>query len=386
MPFSDQVHSHFVTTYGEEPLLVRSPGRVNLIGEHTDYNMGFVLPAAIDRTITFAMAARNDNVVELTALNLNEQFNCTLDEIQKTPRGWPNYILGVVEQFQKADCAFRGFNCVFGGDIPIGAGLSSSAAVETGFAFALNEIFQFGVDPLMLAQFAQKAENEFVGVQCGIMDQFINVFGAEHTALRIDCRSLEYVPVPFPEGADIVLFDTRVSHSHAASGYNKRRAECEKGVRKIAKRFPQVASLRDVTPEILKGSKKSLDATTYKRCAFIVHENERVLAACEELKKNDLSAFGQLLYASHEGLSKKYEVSCPELDALVKFVKSEPGVFGARMMGGGFGGCTINLIRPEAVLTVCKNVEQMYKKKFKTSPAVYVTSIGGGTKVITAQG
>lgn len=372
--------------FTDEPLLFRSPGRLNLIGEHTDYNMGFVLPAAIDKAIYFAISPRTDTMCKLFAADLNEAYEFSLENLSKSPKSWANYLIGVVDQLIKAGHKLKGFNCVFGGDIPIGAGLSSSAAIEAGLAFALNHLFDLGIDKLSLVKLAQKAENEFVGVNCGIMDQFINIFGESGNALRIDCRSLEYELVPFDyDNISVVFFNTNVSHSLASSKYNLRREECNKGVEIIKKEFPTVTSLRDVNSEMLETLKAEMEPLTYRRCKYVVGENERLLKACDALKVHDLEKFGALLYETHEGLSRDYEVSCPELDFLVEAVKEFPPVYGARMMGGGFGGCTINIIENEAVAEVTSQIAKKYEEKFNREATVYVTKISAGTSIVSAE-
>jgi galactokinase len=293
--------------------------------------------------------------------------------------------MGVVDQFIQAQYAIQGFNCVFGGDIPIGAGMSSSAALEAGLAFALNSIFKLQIDDLALVKIAQKAENVFVGVQCGIMDQYINIFGKQDNVLRIDCRSLEYKYYPFAfHTVSLVLFDTRVSHSLASSEYNRRREECSQGVAIIKTSNPEVDSLRDVSVEMLQKCKNKMDATIYRRCKYVVEENDRVLHACRELEKGDLKAFGKHMARTHEGLSRDYEVSCKELDFLVELVQNDPQVYGSRMMGGGFGGCTINLIENNHVEEVSIMVTERYKQQFNIDLKTYITSIGSGTNIITA--
>jgi len=386
MNLAESVESIFQEKFKEQPLLFRSPGRVNLIGEHTDYNKGYVLPAAIDKSIYLAVAPRNDRRCTVVALDMNDEHEFSIDDLPSSPKGWPNYLMGVVDQFIKAKYAFRGFNCVFGGDIPIGAGMSSSAALEAGLAFALNTIFKLGIENLALVQYAQKAENVFVGVQCGIMDQYINIFGKQDNVLRIDCRSLEYQYYPFAfHSVSLVLFDTRVSHSLASSEYNRRRAECGEGVAMIKKNYPEVDSLRDVSIDLLQKWKDTMDPTVYRRCKYVVEENDRVLQACRELEKGDLKAFGRYMTKTHEGLSRDYEVSCSELDYLVEFVQNDPQVYGSRMMGGGFGGCTINLIENNHVDELRIRVTEQYKQKFKRDLRTYCTSIGPGTRMITLQ-
>ena len=373
----------FRDLFKEEPVVVRSPGRLNLIGEHTDYNMGFVLPAAIDKAIYFAITPRCDNNCKLFAVDLNDSHEFTTDKLIRSGKGWPNYLMGVVDQLIKSGYNIKGFNCVFGGDIPIGAGLSSSAAIEAGLIFALDHIFDLGIDKLSLVKMAQKSENEFVGVNCGIMDQYINIFGETGNALRIDCRSLENELVPFDyKNISVVLFNTNVSHSLASSEYNKRRKECTIGVEIIQKEYPGVHSLRDVSTGMLDEFKLKLDPVIFKRCKYVVGENERLLNACEALKMHDLETFGQYLYETHEGLSSGYEVSCNELDYLVELTKDQPAVYGSRMMGAGFGGCTINLIENDEVENISRIITQKYKQKFNLSPTTIITKIGGGTRII----
>ncbi len=375
------IKKKFIELFKEKPCLYSSPGRINLIGEHTDYNMGFVLPAAIDKAIYLAISPRKDLQCKIFAYDLNDYFECSLEKISKSEKHWQNYLLGVVDQIRKAGYKYSGFNCVFGGDIPIGAGLSSSAALEAGLAFALNKIFDLGIDNLSLVKMSQKAENEFVGVNCGIMDQHINIFGKEGKVLRLDCRNLEYEYFPFDfENISIVLFDTNISHSLASSEYNTRREECNTGVQIIKNDFPFVESLRDVSQDILSGYKSKMSPTIFKRCKYVIEENIRVLRACEALNKKDLRVFGELINESHEGLSNEYEVSCTELDFLAEVSKYNSKVYGSRMMGGGFGGCTINLIETKAVEKVSEEVQKQYKKKFGNEVKVYNTQIGNGTK------
>ncbi|MCX6122867.1 MAG: galactokinase [Ignavibacteriales bacterium] len=383
MSLAKSVESVFQQKFKEQPMLFRSPGRVNLIGEHTDYNKGYVLPAAVDKSIYFAIAPRKDRRCIVVAMDMNDEHEFSIDALPSSPKGWPNYLMGVVDQLIQAQCAIQGFNCVFGGDIPIGAGMSSSAALEAGLAFALNSIFKLRIDNLALVKFAQKAENVFVGVQCGIMDQYINIFGKQDNVLRIDCRSLEYKYYPFAfHNISIVLFDTRVSHSLASSEYNRRREECNEGVVIIKTKNPEVDSLRDVSVEMLQKCKDKMDATIYRRCKYVVEENDRVLHACQELEQGDLKAFGKYMIKTHEGLSRDYEVSCKELDFLVELVQNDPQVYGSRMMGGGFGGCTINLIENNHVEEVSSMLTERYKQQFNIDLKTYITSIGSGTNII----
>jgi galactokinase len=384
MNLAKSVESVFKKRFKEQPLLVRSPGRVNLIGEHTDYNNGYVLPAAIDKSIYFALAPRKDRSCTAVAMDINDEHEFSIDDLASTPKGWPNYLMGVVDQLIRSQYTIQGFNCVFGGDIPIGAGLSSSAALEAGLAFALNYIFKLQIADLALVKFAQKAENVFVGVQCGIMDQYINIFGKQDHVLRIDCRSLEYKYYPFAfHNISLGLFDTRVSHSLASSEYNRRREECSEGVSIIRNSYPEVNSLRDVSVDMLQKCKNKMDPTIYRRGKYVVEENDRVLQGCRELEKGDLKAFGKLMAKTHVGLSRDYEVSCKELDYLVKLVKNDPQVYGSRMMGGGFGGCTINLIENNHVDELSKIITERYKQKFNIDLKTYITAISSGTNVIS---
>jgi galactokinase len=379
---SDTVVSEFQKLYRDRPLIVRSPGRINLLGEHTDYNLGFVLPAAIDKALYFAFGSTNGRHCRIRALDMNDTYEVDLQHLDAAPKTWANYLIGVLVQLTKNGHDVRGFNCVFGGDIPIGAGMSSSAALETGFAFGLNELFQLGIDRLSLVKMAQKAENEFVGVQCGIMDQYANAFGRIDTVLRLDCRSLDaqYYPFKF-QNISILLFDTRVSHSLASTEYNRRRMECAEAVRLIRNRLPAISALRDVQLGDLRAVKPDLENVLFRRVKYVVEENERVLRACAALEHNDVREFGTLMKETHRGLRDEYQVSCPELDFLVDTVASDERVYGSRMMGGGFGGCTINLVNTVGLDGLISEVGAHYKKQFGVELKTYVTKIAGGTEV-----
>ncbi len=376
------VRGLFRARFGGEPLVVKSPGRVNLIGEHTDYNEGFVLPAAVDRCITLAIALNGRRADRFVAADLDEQMECDPARIERSDRGWPNYLLGVVDQLCGRGIDVPGFDLVFGGDIPIGAGMSSSAAIETALAFALNELLSLSLDRVTLARLAQSAEHELVGVRCGIMDQFACLFGSAGHALKLDCRSLAYelVPFAFPD-VRIVLCDSGVRHALAGSEYNARRAQCEAGVLALQRFRTGVRSLRDVDGDLLDAHREALDPVVERRCRFVVEENDRLLAGCRDLARGDLASFGERMYGSHAGLRDGYEVSCPELDSLVEIARPLPGVVGARMMGGGFGGCTINLVRAEAVERFAAVVERSYRQRAGRETRVFVTSITGGTEV-----
>jgi galactokinase len=384
MSLSALVKQQFITLFPDaQPLVIRSPGRVNLIGEHTDYNNGFVLPAAIDKAIYLAMGRRRDNEIHLYSIDLGKTFSCTLDLPKPVPEHWPNYLLGVVQQLQQAGWSPGGFNCVFAGDIPIGSGMSSSAALECATAFALNELYELQLDKLSMVRMSQRAENVFVGVQCGIMDQFASMFGRRDHVIRLDCQSLEYVYFPFNlEGIRIVLLDTNVKHSLASTEYNTRREQCEAGVRLIRAHLPDVSSLREATIEMLDKYVAPVDQLVDRRCRFIVRENARLLAATRDLFNGDLRAFGHKMFQTHDGLSRDYQVSCPELDFLVDQVRDDDAVLGARMMGGGFGGCTINLVKEEAIDHLVARIEPVYRAAMKKEMKVYVAQIEDGTSII----
>ena len=374
------LHADFQQRFGYEPLLVRAPGRVNLIGEHTDYNGGFVLPAAIDKEIVLAVGLSGGAAIRLVAHDLNETYELArAADSRPSTTPWANYLLGVAAQLAQRGVAVPGFDCVFGGTIPMGAGMSSSAAVECGLAFALNQLLGLGLDTMTLARLAQQAEHTYAGVQCGIMDQFASLFGRAGQVMRLDCRSLAYAYFPFDTTAcRIVLCNSGVKHSLASTAYNTRRQECEQGVAVLQRHYPEIASLRDAALAQLEAHRADLGPVVFRRCAYVVRENARVEAACRHLAAGNLPAFGQEMYASHAGLRDDYEVSCPELDALVAAAQGLPGVFGARMMGGGFGGCTINLVAPSEVDGFVDSMGAAYAQQFGRRPETYQTTIVGG--------
>lgn len=384
MELLTRLTAHYQQLFHGHPLLICSPGRVNLIGEHTDYNEGFVLPAAIDKAIYLAVGPRTDGQIHLIAHDLeNDTYQATVDSLTKTPAGWPNYILGVVDQVHRAGYSVGGFNCIFGGTIPMGAGLSSSAALENGVGMALNTLFKLGIDKIALLKMSQRAENEFVGAKVGIMDMFASMMGQANHVIKLDCRSLEFTYAPLRmDGIRIVLCDSQVNHSLVTSEYNTRRAQCEAGVRILQKFYPAVKSLRDVTMPMLDAHLKDTEPLLYRRCAYVVQEIQRVIDGVAALDRNDVAAFGQLMYQSHEGLSHGYEVSCPELDVLADIARRHAGVLGARMMGGGFGGCTINLVRAEALADFERVVTSQYKARTGKDTLIYVCQIQDGTHVM----
>ncbi|PKV63507.1 galactokinase [Pontibacter ramchanderi] len=378
----NKIKQAFQARYNGEPIIVRSPGRVNLIGEHTDYNEGFVLPAAIDKEIYFAVAPNQGHFFRVYAFDLQQEAEFDLRQVQRTELSWANYLLGVIAQFQQAGYDVRGFDLVYGGNIPIGAGISSSAAVECGLAFALNHLFELGIPKFDMVKMAQMAEHSYAGVRCGIMDQFASMYGRQGHAVRLDCRSLEFDYYPL-DMADyrIVLCDTQVKHSLASSEYNTRRQECEAGVALLQRHYPQVRSLRDVTMGMLEQHQEEFNPTVYRRCTFVVHENNRVEEACLALEQGDMHTFGEKMYASHRGLQHDYEVSCPELDFLVEQTHDLEEVLGARMMGGGFGGCTINLVKLEALGGFTEKMEEAYRLQFGIQLKTYVAEIADGSSL-----
>jgi galactokinase len=380
----EKLRKTFTALFHQAPIIIRSPGRVNIIGEHTDYNEGFVLPAAIDKAAYIAISLRNDDEIHLMAMDLNEFFSIKLGDLK--PVGdvsWPNYILGSAAQFVKGGVILPGFNAVLTSDVPIGAGLSSSAAVECATVFALNELLQTKLDRLTMVQMAQKAEHEYAGVMCGIMDQFASMMGKKDHVIKLDCRSLEYKYVPFKlDGIKVLLLNTNVKHSLASSEYNTRRRECEMAVTWIKEHVGGVNSLRDVSEEMLNQYVLHKDHLIDQRSRFIVQEIERLKTGCEDLQRGDLKSLGKKMFATHEGLSKMYAVSCKELDWLVDHVKGNEAVIGARMMGGGFGGCTINLVKEDAIKELVATLKSAYEKEMDLPLTYYIASIENGTEVI----
>lgn len=367
-----------------EPLIVRSPGRVNIIGEHTDYNNGFVLPAAIDKAAYVGVTLRNDHEIHLVAADLNEKFSISLEDLK--PIGdisWPNYLLGAAAQFRNKTGYFTGFNAMLTSDVPIGAGLSSSAAVECATVFALNQLLSVNIDRVTMVKMAQKAEHEYAGVLCGIMDQFASMMGKKDHVIKLDCRSLEYEYVPFRlKGIKVVLLNTNVKHSLASSEYNTRRQECEAAVEIIRHKIPAVNSLRDVTVQMLNQYVKTEHPLIYQRSLFIVEEIQRLQDACMDLMNGDLAGLGKKMFDTHSGLSHMYDVSCKELDWLIDFVKDREEVIGARMMGGGFGGCTINLIKDDRIDSFLSEVIPAYETAMELPLSFYIASIENGTEII----
>ncbi len=380
MPSSPSaIKKKFETLFGHMPQMFFAPGRINLIGEHVDYNNGFVMPAAIDKGVWFAVAPNATDKVHVYSADMDEYLQVPLSGIKKMS-GWENYILGVVDQFIKNNYPISGFDAVFGGNLPVGAGLSSSAAVECGLAFALNTIFKSGISKVNIALLCQEAEHSFPGVQCGIMDMFASMMGEKGKVLLLDCDTLGYETLPFAAGShSIVLINTNVHHSLAGGEYNKRRNEAEEGLRIIKQKYPSVKTFRDMSPQQVKELKNHFKENVYKRCLFITEEIQRTKQAAGFLKKNNLQAFGELMFETHEGLCKLYEVSCGESDFLVEQAKLHIEIIGARQMGGGFGGCTINIIQKENAENIISSITKSYKEKFGVAAEVYEVALSSGT-------
>jgi galactokinase len=378
--YPDSVEQSFRKTFGTAPaVVVRAPGRINIIGEHTDYNEGFVLPAAIDKAIWFAVSPRNDRQLRLEALDYGDACVCSLDELQKHEKGWPDYLLGAFSELIRAGHHIGGANVVFGGDIPVGAGLSSSAAVESGMLFALDTLYGLGIDRPGLARLAQRAENNFVGMNCGIMDMFASLMGRAQHAMRLDCRSLDtaYFNIQSNDHC-FILCNSGVKHQLVDSEYNTRRRECEEGVAILKTAYPGITHLRDVDEAMLTSEQKNLPERVYRRCRFVVEENRRVLDACAALENGDSEGLGRLLSASHRGLQYEYEVTCPETDFLADCAQQHPAVQGARQMGGGFGGCTLNLVERGAVKAFQEWMGARYRENTQRDLICYQVEITDG--------
>ena len=383
---TQSLFEEFEAEFGATPThMAVGPGRVNLIGEHTDYNDGFVLPIALYRDIRVLLRPRNDRIVRVYSREYNGWYEFDLDNLAYDDQVlWSNYIQGVAWVLEEKGIRLNGMDALVSGNVPRASGLSSSAALEVATAKALlaaSGKSEAVVDvPLALA--AQRAENKFVGVNCGIMDQFISVLGKEGHALLIDCRSLEYELIPFPSQAALVIGNTKASRSLAGSAYNERRAQCEEGVRLLQQDLPGITALRDVTSEQLEAHKEKLPEIVYRRCRHIVGENERVLQTVEALRNGDLAEVGRLMNASHESLRDDYEVSSPALDAMVEAMRSEDGCYGARLTGAGFGGCAISLVEPGQEQAMADAIYEQYSKATNIWPEVYTSLPGPGAHIV----
>jgi galactokinase len=373
------LRDRFRARFGAVPRLFRAPGRVNLIGEHTDYNDGFVLPAAIELATFVGVAPRADRTLRVHSENFDETVTFDLDEASPRARDhWSDYPRGVAVTLERAGHGLRGADLWIDGEVPLGSGLSSSAAVEVATAHALLAASERSLSPVAVAKLCQRAENEFVGTRCGIMDPLIACLGREGHALLLDCRSLDARPVPIPDAVVLVICHTGVRHALASSAYNERRAQCEEGVRALAEIDPAVRALRDVTLTALEESRRRMSPVVYARCHHVVTENQRTLHAASALERGDVVTAGRLLAASHASLRDAYEVSCRELDALVDAAAALPGVLGARMTGGGFGGCTVSLVRPDAVDAFEASVLPAYERATGRKGQLWVTAACAG--------
>jgi galactokinase len=379
------IRRQFQQYFGNEYQIAAAPGRVNLIGEHTDYNQGFVLPGAIDRYIWVGLAPNSEQRLNVRAIEYGENYSFSLEDMHPV-KGWPTYLLGMIYMVMPEKRLPHGMDVVVSGNVPVGAGMSSSAALCSAFGLLLNEVFQLGLSRMEIALAGQKTEHQFAHLQCGIMDQFASLYGKAGHLMKLDCRSLEYeyIPFDFPD-IRIILVNSMVSHSLASSEYNLRRQQCEAGVAVLRKYDTAILSLRDVKLELLEAHRAELDNTVYKRCRFIVEENQRLLDGCDFLKQHDLDAFGKLMFAAHDGLSKLYEVSCPESDFLVKSIKGLKAVKGARQMGGGFGGCIITLVEKDFAEIFIGDIQEKYKMQYSKIPECYITNIDQGAHMVTSE-
>ncbi|MDR0746023.1 MAG: galactokinase [Mediterranea sp.] len=378
----NHVRSRFAKHFdGATGSVYASPGRINLIGEHTDYNGGFVFPGAVDKGIIAEIKPNGTNRVRAYSIDLKDKIEFGLNEEDKPRTSWAKYIFGVCREMIKRGVDVQGFDTAFAGDVPLGAGMSSSAALESTYAFALNELFGNNkIDKFELAKAGQATEHNYVGVNCGIMDQFASIFGKAGSLIRLDCRSLEYQYFPFdPVGYRLVLIDSVVKHELASSAYNKRRQSCENVVAIIQKKHPHVQFLRDANLSMLEEVKDEVSAEDYMRAEYVIEEIQRVLDVCDALEIADYETVGRKMYETHHGMSKLYEVSCEELDFLNDLAK-ECGVTGSRVMGGGFGGCTINLVKDERYDSFITKAREAFTAKFGRKPKVYDVVISDGSR------
>lgn len=376
----EKIREKFQEKFQTTGSVFASPGRINLIGEHTDYNGGFVFPGAIDKGMIAEIKLNGTDKVRAYSVDLDDYAEFGLNEEDKPSAGWAKYIFGVCREIIKRGGKVGGFDTAFAGDVPLGAGMSSSAALESTYAFALNELFGLGIDKFELAKIGQMTEHNYVGVNCGIMDQFASIFGKAGSLIRLDCRSLEYKYFPFhPKGYKLVLLDTLAKHELVDSPYNKRRQSCENVAATIRKNHPEVEFLRDATMDMLNEVKMEVSGEDYMRAEYVIGEVQRVLDVCDALERDDYETVGQKMYETHYGMSKLYEVSCEELDFLNDIAK-ECGVTGSRVMGGGFGGCTINLVKDELYDAFIAKAFSAYKEKFGFEPKMYPVVISDGAR------
>ena len=387
MDITSDLERKFEAVFGGRPRIYCAPGRVNLIGEHTDYNDGYVMPAAIGLYCWIAIVPRNDHKLRLHSLNFDQTITVNLDDPHLAARGdWSDYVVGTAQALRHAGHALHGADVVIRGEVPLGSGLSSSAAIEVSTGYALLDVSGISIEPADLAVACRRAENEFVGARVGIMDQFISANGKANHALMLDCRSLSFRTLPLPKDIRLVVCNTGVKHEIAGGEYNLRRAQCEEGVRKLQAVLPGITALRDVSPADLERHKHLLPDLIYRRCRHVVTEDDRVLKAAEALTSNDLARFGHLMSESHRSLRDDYEVSCAELDLMVEIASRQPGAVGARMTGGGFGGCTVNLVHEHAAEAFKTAVAAEYQQRTGIHADVFVLTAAGGAHAVQARG
>ena len=378
----DRIHSKFVSLYGEGGRVFASAGRINLIGEHTDYNGGYVFPGAIDKGIIAEIKPNGKSIVRAYSLDYDAECTFGLTEEDKPEAAWACYVFGVCRETIKRGGTVNGFDCVFAGDVPLGAGLSSSAALESCFAFALNELYGNKIDKFELAKIGQSTEHNYCGVNCGIMDQFASCFGKEGSLIRLNCKTLEYKYFPFdPKGYKLVLIDSCVKHELASSAYNKRRASCENAARAIRKNHPEVEFLSDAKRVWLDEVRELIPEEDFLRAEYVIGEVQRVLDVCDALERGDYETVGEMMYQTHFGLSRLYEVSCEELDFLNRLAR-KMDVTGSRVMGGGFGGCTINLVKDSLYDAFIAEARKQFKARFGHEPKVYDVVVSDGAREI----
>lgn len=380
MEMQNQIHEKFVSLYGEGGAQYASAGRINLIGEHTDYNSGFVFPGAIDKGIVAEIKLNGSDKVRAFSLDYNEEAVFGLNEEDKPAQAWACYIFGVCRETIKRGGKVEGFDTVFAGDVPLGAGLSSSAALESCFAYALNDLFANNIDKFELAKIGQSTEHNYCGVNCGIMDQFASCFGKRGCLIRLNCKTLEYKYFPFnPDGYKLVLVDSCVKHELASSAYNFRRQSCERAAAAIKKNHPEVDFLSDCKRIWLDEVRDEISAEDFLRAEYVIGEMQRVLDVCDALERGDYDIVGEMMYQTHFGMSKLYEVSCVELDFLNRLAR-RVGVTGSRVMGGGFGGCTINLVKDELYQEFVDTAVKEFTAEFGHEPKIYDVVISDGAR------
>ena len=380
MNMQTRIQEKFRALFGEDGILYASAGRINLIGEHTDYNGGYVFPGAIDCGIVAAIKLNGSDKVNVFSLDYNESCSFGLKEEDVPEKAWARYVFGVCRETLKRGGKVAGFNAVFAGDVPLGAGLSSSAALESCFAFALNDLFRNNIDKFELAKIGQSTEHNYCGVKCGIMDQFASIFGKAGSLIRLNCKTMEYKYFPFnPEGYRLVLIDSCVKHELASSAYNKRRASCENAAAAIRKNHPEVEFLSDAKRVWLDEVRADIPEEDFLRAEYVIGEVQRVLDVCDALVRGDYETVGEMMYQTHFGMSRLYEVSCEELDFLNKLAR-KMDVTGSRVMGGGFGGCTINLVKNELYDSFIAEAKQQFEAKFGHAPKIYDVVISDGAR------